>query len=264
MAAAGARRYWLIWLPVVPVVLWTLIRVFGLDRGFPLVAMMAFTPYVAVAALLVAGAALALRNWAAAAVAATATLCLVAAVLPRAIGDGTADAAGHETLTVLSTNVFRGHADPEAVIELVDRYQPDLLNVQELSPSFARKLDAAGIHERLPHAITEISQGPAGGGIFSRLPLRPLDADRESFFRMPRAELRLPSGRRVRVIDVHPLTPSRNGVDAWQDALEDFPSGGEGAPWILAGDFNATLDHSQLRDLIDRGYSDAGEVAGQG
>lgn len=261
---AGARRYWLIWLPVVPVVLWTLVRVFGLDRGFPLVAMMAFTPYVAVAALLVAGVAVALRNWPAAAVTAVATLCLAVAVLPRAIGDGTADAAGHETLTVLSTNVLRGHADPEAVIELVDRYRPDLLNVQELSPRFARKLDAAGIRERLPYAITEISQGPAGGGMFSRLPLRRLDAERESFFRMPRAELQMPSGRRVRVIDVHPLTPSRNGVDAWRDALEDFPSGGEGAPWILAGDFNATLDHSELRDLIDRGYSDAGDVAGQG
>jgi endonuclease/exonuclease/phosphatase (EEP) superfamily protein YafD len=261
---AGARRHWLIWAAVVPVAMWTLIRVLGLDRGFPVVPLMAFTPYMAVAALLVAGVAVALRNWAAAAVTGVATLCLAAAVLPRAVGDGTADAAGHETLTVLSTNVYRGHADPDAVIALVDRYQPDLLNVQELTPGFARKLRAAGIYERLPHRITEVSRGAAGGGMFSRLPLRPLDRGRPSFFRMPRAELRLPDGRRVRVIDVHPLTPSRNGIEAWRDALEDFPSGGRGAPWILAGDFNATLDHSELRDLLDRGYRDAGEVAGQG
>jgi endonuclease/exonuclease/phosphatase (EEP) superfamily protein YafD len=35
-------------------------------------------------------------------------------------------------------------------------------------------------------------------------------------------------------------------------------------PWLLAGDFNATLDQSQLRDLLDRGYRDAGSVAGKG
>jgi endonuclease/exonuclease/phosphatase (EEP) superfamily protein YafD len=33
---------------------------------------------------------------------------------------------------------------------------------------------------------------------------------------------------------------------------------------ILAGDFNATLDHHELRRLIGRGYHDAGEQAGTG
>lgn len=33
---------------------------------------------------------------------------------------------------------------------------------------------------------------------------------------------------------------------------------------MLIGDFNATLDHSQLRELLDRGYRDAGDVAGKG
>lgn len=30
------------------------------------------------------------------------------------------------------------------LIALVDRFHPDLLSVEELTPSFARKLDAAG------------------------------------------------------------------------------------------------------------------------
>ena len=33
---------------------------------------------------------------------------------------------------------------------------------------------------------------------------------------------------------------------------------------MLAGDFNATLDHADLRDLLDRGYRDAAEQAGVG
>ena len=128
MAALGARRYWLIWAAVVPLAIWALVRAFGLEQGGTAGAVLAFTPLAAVAALLVAGVAVALRNWVAAAVAALATLCLALAVLPRAIGDGTVEAAGRETLTVLSANIKRGKADPAGVVALVERERPDLLD----------------------------------------------------------------------------------------------------------------------------------------
>ncbi len=67
MAATGARRNWLVWLAVVPVALWALVRLLGFGHGFPLEAMMAFTPWIAVLALLVTGIAVAAENWAAAA-----------------------------------------------------------------------------------------------------------------------------------------------------------------------------------------------------
>ena len=239
-------------------------RLFGLDRGVPLVPLMAFTPYMAIAAFLVAGIALALRNWAAASVAAVATLCLALAVLPRAIGDGTVEPAGRETLTVLSSNVYRGKGDPQALVELVDRYDVDLLAIQELTPRFARGLRRAGIGRRLPNSIVEVRQGAAGGGIYSRLPLRPIAPDAETFFRQPRADLRLPDGRHMHLLDVHPLTPGRTGIDVWEDSLGDLPATGDGVPWVLLGDFNATLDHSRLREVLDRGYRDVGAVAGEG
>jgi endonuclease/exonuclease/phosphatase (EEP) superfamily protein YafD len=245
-------------------VAWVVVRVLGLDRGVPLVPVMAFTPYVAVASFLVAGIALTLRNWAAAAVAGMATLLLAVAVLPRAIGDGTVDPEGRETLTVVSANIYRGKADPAALIELVDRNEADLLAVQELTPRFARALRNAGIGRRLPHSVVEIHQGAAGGGIYSRLPLRPIASGSPTFFRQPRVALRLADGRQVRVVDIHPLTPGRTGIDVWEDSLGDLPATGKGVPWILIGDFNATLDHSRLREVLDRGYRDAGAVAGEG
>jgi endonuclease/exonuclease/phosphatase (EEP) superfamily protein YafD len=246
------------------VVAWTLIRLFGLDRGVPLVPLMAFTPYVAVAAFLVAGVATALRNWAAAAVAGLATLCLALAVLPRAVGDGTVDPGSRETLTVLSANVYRGKGDPEALVALVDRFDVDLLAVQELTRRFARGLKQAGIDNRLPNAVEQVKQGAAGGGIYSRFPLRPIDTGSATFFRQPRVRLTLPDGRRLRVVDIHPLTPGRTGIDVWEDSLSDLPATGAGAPWVLLGDFNATLDHSRLGEVLDRGYRDAGSVAGMG
>lgn len=261
---AGARRYRLIWLAVVPTALWALVRVFGLDNGFPLVPLMAFTPYAAIAALLLAGVAMALRNWAAATVAGLTMLCLAAAILPRAIGDGTVEAAGHETVTVLSANIHHGTADPEAVVELVDRYDVDLLAVQELTPSFARKLRLAGLASRLPNATLETRRSASGAGLYSSLPLRKLGGSQPFFFRQPRALLRLPDGRRLRVVGVHPYPPGRGNDDIWAEALESLPAAGAGAPWILVGDFNATLDVSLLRDLLDGGYRDAGDVAGEG
>lgn len=252
------------WFLVAPLVAWAIVRVFGLDRGFPLVPLIVFTPYALVVAFLVAGLALALRNWAATGVAALVTVALAAAVLPRAIGADTVDPAGRETLTVVSANVYVGQGDPARLVELVDRYDADLLVVQELTPKFARKLRLAGIEQRLPNAIAEVDEGPGGGGIYSRLPLRPLAPGARSFFREPRAELRLPDGRPIRVADIHPLTPGRTGIKAWERTLEGLPATGAGTPWLLVGDFNATLDTSQLRDAIGRGYRDAGAVAGQG
>ena len=254
----------MIWLLVAPLVVWALLRLFGLGRGFPLAPLMAFTPYATIAAFLVAGIALALRNWAAAGVAGLVTLCLAAAVLPRAIGDGTVDPEGRETFTVLSTNIHHGTADPAAVLALVERYEPDLLSVQELTPSFARELGDAGLGALLPHSVLETHRNTSGAGLYSRLAMRKLPSPGRFVFRMPRAELTLPNGSRLRVVGIHPYPPQLNRTSEWEEALESLPPAGAGTPWLLAGDFNATLDQSQLRDVLDRGYRDAGDVAGKG
>jgi endonuclease/exonuclease/phosphatase family metal-dependent hydrolase len=65
---------------------------------------------------------------------------------------------------------------------------------------------------------------------------------------------------------VHVTTP-RNDDQAflWEHDLGALPDAEpDGELQILAGDFNATLDHAKLRDVLDRGYRDAAEVAGAG
>ncbi len=264
MEFTGARRAWLIWILVAPVVLWALVRVFGLEKGSLPVALMAFTPYAAVAAFLVAGVALALTNWAAAAAAALATVCLAAGVLPRAIGGEATPVDGHEALMVLSANVHHGAADPAALMGLVERLRPHLLSIQELTPGFAGKLGALGIERWLPYGIVSPRPGWAGLGVYSRLPLRPLSEATGEEGVLPRVEARLPDGRLLRIVDVHPHSPVSGPEPRWRRVLEGLPSAGTGEPWVLAGDFNATLDHAALRDVVDRGYSDAGEATGKG
>lgn len=261
---ASARRNWLVWVLVVPVALWALVRIAGLDSGFPLVALMAFTPYAAVAALLVAGVAVALENWVAGAVSALVTLALAAAVLPRAIGDGTVDAAGRETVSVLSINAHFGTANAKATLALLERRQPDLLSLQELTPSFARELQRGGVDRLLPHQVLETAPMASGTGIYSTLPLRQIGGAGRFVFRMPRARAELPGGGSLRIAAVHPMVPSRSGIGDWRGALASLPAAGEGSPWLLAGDFNATLDQAEFRDLVERGYRDAAAVAGKG
>jgi endonuclease/exonuclease/phosphatase (EEP) superfamily protein YafD len=261
--ATGARRYWLIWAAVIPIALWALVRAFGLESGGRLTSLMWFTPYAGIGALLVMGVAVALRNWAAAVIAALATACLATAVLPRAIDTETESAAGHETLTVLSANVELGGADPSALVSLVDRYHPDLLSVQELTPSFARKLRGDGIGRRLPHSVLMAQPKGNGAGLYARFPLTPLSHQTHFLFRMPRAMLVLPHGKRLRVVAVHPQPPNMS-VDRWEEALESLPTPGSGIPWVLAGDFNATFDQAEFRELVDRGYRDAGAATGKG
>ncbi|HEY8082657.1 MAG TPA: endonuclease/exonuclease/phosphatase family protein [Solirubrobacterales bacterium] len=263
MESAGARRHWLIWAAVIPLALWALVRAFGLESGDQLTPLMWFTPYAAVAALLVTGIAVAWRNWAAAAVAAIVAAYLAAAVLPRAIGSETVAAAGHETFTVLSANVYLGTADPSALIALVDRYQPDLLSVQELTPSFAKDLRRAGISRRLPHSIVMAQPRGRGGGLYTRFPVTPLRHQTHFLVQMPRAIVALPNDRRLRVVDVHPFPPNM-GYDNWREVLESMPAPGVGIPWVLAGDFNGTFDQAEFRDLVDRGYRDAGDATGKG
>jgi len=131
---------------VIPVVGWAVIRLFGLDSGYPLEALMAFTPYAGAASV----AALALRRRAPAVLAAAAAISLGLVVLPRQFGDGTVSAAGRETLNVLAANVHEGGAGPAGVIRLVEELHPDIVTFEEFTPRFRREMAADGLGARLP------------------------------------------------------------------------------------------------------------------
>jgi endonuclease/exonuclease/phosphatase family metal-dependent hydrolase len=246
--------------------LWALLRLTGAETGYPLVPLMAYTPYMAVAVLLPLALSLSLRRWAPAALAGAAGLYLALAVLPRALPDGEASQPlGGPTLNVLSANIFRGEGNLTELVNLVRDRDADLLCVQELTPEAAYRLRRLGLEEVLPHSELSVAPGSYGGGIWSRLPLRPLDSPPPSEFRMPRAAVRVPGFGPLRVVDVHPHPPIRGRVASWREGLESLPpAAANGPPWILAGDFNATLDHSELRDVLSSGYRDSADVRGEG
>jgi endonuclease/exonuclease/phosphatase family metal-dependent hydrolase len=83
---------------------------------------------------------------------------------------------------------------------------------------------------------------------------------------MAAAELDVAGAPPVRAISVHAAAPiTAFYLDGWRGDLRMLPAAPPRGPvQLLAGDFNATLDHASLRELIDRGYRDAAEAAGAG
>jgi endonuclease/exonuclease/phosphatase (EEP) superfamily protein YafD len=254
----------LAWLVAILLAAWAIVRGLGLERTYPLVPLVAFTPYVAGLALVVAAVLALLRRPAPAVLAAVAGAVLAALVIPRAIGDEDADGV---PLTVMTANVKLGDANAQALTALVREQGVDVLTVQELTVRLARDLRESGLDRELPHTV--LAPGPlsAGGGLYSRLPVRELtEAPNSLAGPQPAAALRLPGAREVRVYSFHPPPPT--GPDATREWASDIgtlpdPEPGE-PPVIVAGDFNATLDHARLREAIDLGYRDAGERAGIG
>ena len=216
---------------IVPIVAWAVMRGFGLERGFPLDALIAYTPYVAVAALLAAGVALALRNWAAAVVGALALVWLAAGIAPRAIGSDEQPRPGDLQLDVMAANIHHGTADPDALVDLVDRRGVDLLSVEELTPSFAEELRRAGIGARLPHAVLSMHRGASGGGLYSSFPLRRLAGPAHG--RIPDAagaRWRFPAAARSGSSPSIPYPPNPGSTASWSAGLHTLPSPEPGTP----------------------------------
>jgi endonuclease/exonuclease/phosphatase (EEP) superfamily protein YafD len=259
-------RKLLAWLLVAACAAWVAVRLLGLERGFPLVPLVAFTPFATVAAVALIAVVALLRQRAAAAVATLLAVALVVTVAPRALG-GPSDPEGEAgpRLRVLSVNMHFGTGSPEALVELVRRTRADVLSVQELTPELARALDTAGLAELMPERILLDQTRASGIGLYGRVPLEPGSAPGVRRNPVAVGTMGMPGGPPVEVVAVHATAPLRRQIAGWRRDLRSFPGATEDGPLrILAGDFNATLDHAELRRLIDTGYEDAAAEVGAG
>jgi endonuclease/exonuclease/phosphatase (EEP) superfamily protein YafD len=247
-----------------PWILWALARTLGLDGGATTVQAMAFTPYAALTSPLPVLAALLLRRRIVAAVAAVAVIALVFAVVPRAVAGGGPEARGPR-LTVMTANLYIGRGDARTVVDLVRRYDVDVLCLVELTPAELARLDAAGIASALPHRVAEPLPGASGAAVLARAPLTALESPHAGVNPQPAARLNLMGAPPVAITAVHPAPPV-NGAreNGWSNALDALPGAEASRLRILAGDFNATLDHRALRGVLGRGYADSADRAGAG
>jgi endonuclease/exonuclease/phosphatase family metal-dependent hydrolase len=266
VAGVGSKVTGISWIVAGGLAAWAAARVTAADRvrraDTPAVLALSFTPQVAAAA---PWAALGLRLAGRRGPAATAALAAAAlglVVRSRSVPKPQPGASG-PMLRVLTANLYFGRADAEVIVARVRQAGADVLFLQELTEDAVTRLKQAGLEDLMPFTLLELRGGSRGSGIYSRFPLSEGPPVAPVHMAQPTALLELPSGDAVELICVHPVTPmlGRGGAVRWRAELAVLPPPGE-LPRVLAGDFNATLDHAAFRDVLRLGYADAAQQAG--
>jgi len=257
-----------VWIAAALFVAWTIMRTFGLERGYPLVPLLAYTPYVVVIAAIAAAMTLLVARRAAAIVTAACAVALLIQVAPRAIPEEAPDPAPEgPQLRVLSVNLLTGDADLGTVAGLIEDLRVDVVSFSELTPRAAQSVRQGEVGEILPYSAVDALVDSSGTGLFSRYPLRPLPAPGTDGTDAPTvvAAVDAPGGS-AEVWSIHPPPPTRpTAVSALAGYLGAIPpASAEGPPRVLIGDFNASLDNDTLRDVIGQGYTDAADARGAG
>jgi endonuclease/exonuclease/phosphatase (EEP) superfamily protein YafD len=253
------------WLLVLPGLLWTAVRLFGIERGL-LVQLIAFTPYLAAWAVVPVAVALVLRRRPAALVAGLVAVTMGVVVAPRTL-PADPPPSGGPTVRVLTANLLAGTADPTEVVRLVRDHRVDVLAVQEFTPRARDELHRLGLVELLPYRQIAAEVGTTGSGLYSRFPISGGGIRRNvGGFSQAYGRLVVPGAAAVMAESAHPMAPYSLSVLRWwwTDLRAQPPATPGGELRILAGDFNATLDHAPLRALLATGYIDAADAAGAG
>ncbi|HMS77074.1 endonuclease/exonuclease/phosphatase family protein [Gordonia sp. (in: high G+C Gram-positive bacteria)] len=228
----------------------------ALTSGVPFLVGVAFIPVVIFAGL---------RQWMATGVAVLAAAALVHTQVPLVVS---ADAPEGQSITVVSVNLLKGHADLGAVEALVRDSGADILSLQEVTTDWLDRARVSGIAQRLPYEHSEVVPfaAAAGSALFSRTPLRGHGVLDDTAFKNLRAVTDLPGARGTRVLVIHPAAPTGDAQD-WvndTDAIRKHLHALGDGPVIAIGDYNATWDQARFRGILRNGYADAGEQAGSG
>jgi endonuclease/exonuclease/phosphatase family metal-dependent hydrolase len=251
-----------------PWLAWAVLRTFGLEGLGPLVQLVTFTPYVGLSAPVPLLLALVLRRWAVAVLAAAVVVAFALALLPRASAGPNATVPDGAALRVMTANLYFGRGDPKTVVALVRTHRVDVLALEEVTPQELARLDAAGLRRLLPHRAGTTLPGAAGTMLLSRRPLGPPTAttgrpDPGGL----RRRLLVPGAAPLDVGAVHPPPPLGGRAGEWRQILRAIPLPDRASRTLslVMGDFNATLDHHELRRLLgDGGYVDAADATGEG
>ena len=170
---------------------------------------------------------------------------------------------------VMTFNVYKGHADAKAIVDIVRDQRVEVLALQETTNDFIKKLDEAGIHSYLPYSQVSSSDGVYGNGIWSATELgRPVDDEvGSSASFMPGGTVTFGGGKaQLRFVSVHTTAPIPGYWSRWKRSLDELASmrSREGSRYVFMGDFNATTDHTPFRNILGNRFSDAARQSGHG
>jgi endonuclease/exonuclease/phosphatase (EEP) superfamily protein YafD len=257
---------------VVGVALLTLPDLLRIDRITPFAQVVSFRPYVLVGVaalvLVLVGLSWRSRRLILPAVALSAVLAVgVAMTVPRTQAGPVP--SGGRPLTVLAVNVLDGAADVTALAELIRAERPDLGALIEVGPWYRDRL--APLVEPLGYRFVTATGTDSDGvtdvfGVSALVATDLGDVTVTIDETRPFPSVLIGGGGlgAMRFVAYHAVAPRPGDVAQWSTDLGELTRYcASGTPTIVAGDFNATLDHSRLRD-VTAGCSDAAAQRGRG
>jgi endonuclease/exonuclease/phosphatase (EEP) superfamily protein YafD len=242
----------------------------GLDDRSPFAQFVAFRPAMLTGLLgpAVGAAVVALvrrRGWTLAAGLFAVTAVAGAMVLPRALVTAPEPQAGARTVTVLAFNTYEGDAAVDAVAELIRSTRPDLIALPEAGGRYRDRL-APLVPEYRFASSNERGRDVQNVIAATRAELGDVTAQVDRSTPFPSVEVSGAGLGDVRFVAFHSVAPTPGDVPQWRSdlaTLDRWCADRRSGPVIVAGDFNATLDHSVFRSAIT-GCADAAEQAGEG
>lgn len=250
------------WCIAAGVVLCGVISIFAIQPG-PLFLIVAVTPWVGLAGVVVTACFILVRWFKPAGLAAAGVALLLVPSVPAFIAN-TVD-RGVENLTVANLNTRMGNADVNSVMAWLDSNAPDMVAFEELTEPAWEALEGAGVRKRYPYVVNAAGPNASGMAFLSRVPIiksRPIPG---TTFTNLQVTLKL-GNQNVAVVVIHPAAPGPSNHalfdQDWQllmPAITDSQS-----PTIVVGDFNATPRNRQLRDLAAAGFDSAAIQGGAG
>ncbi len=157
-------------------------------------------------------------------------------------------------LKLLQANVLSTNTDYASLSALLEREQPDVVMLQEVSPAWA--VEVQRLANGWPHQVIEEREGNFGIALLSKYPLAATAVIASAPLEFPTIVATLDvSGRRVQLVGTHPMIPlgprnyaARNTQLA---TVGDLLRRGDGAR-VLVGDLNTGMWDLNYRTLEAR------------
>lgn len=145
------------------------------------------------------------------------------------------------SFTILHSNVKMSNRKAEPILNLVERFQPDILSINEPDEWWEKQL--APLEKIYPYSIKKTLPNAYGMILYTKFPLKNIEINFLVVDEVPSfyAKVVLPSGKTFNLHCVHP-EPPRPGSSTYERDKELFIVGRrikrEQAPSIVVGDLN--------------------------
>ncbi len=170
------------------------------------------------------------------------------------------------TIRLLDANVYNANPSMAGYVSEIRAVRPQLVTMEEATPSDVRQLVASGALAGLPYRFEVWRYDPAAFLVASKYPLGHTGV--VSFSGRPilvQTTVDLPSGPQTLWV-VHTTAPLGAQFPAWKGMLAtvtDLVRARGPAGLLLVGDFNATWGNRGFRSILDAGLTDGAAARGR-